>query len=260
MNGPKNILSKIKLLKRKQEKGVAILVDPDKDNGDYFKALEKILPQAQPDLILVGGSFVKRGATDACIEKLKALTSLPIVLFPGHCDQLSGKADALLFLSLLSGRNPEFLVDQHVKSAEWLKKNDLEVIPTSYLIINDHQDASVLKASATAAIPPNDLKTITNTALAGFYMGHQLTYLDAGSGSKNPIPAKVLKVVSENVSLPLICGGGIRDAATAEMLFEAGADLLVIGNALEKDPYLLQSIVETAKNCSGQNNQKMKSV
>ncbi|MEX0810654.1 MAG: geranylgeranylglyceryl/heptaprenylglyceryl phosphate synthase [Chitinophagales bacterium] len=244
----KKLLSKLQLLRSSGQKGFAILIDPDKDNTRYFSALAELLPNYPVDFIFVGGSFVKNGATDYCIEQIKGFTDLPVILFPGNYNQLSARADALFFLSLISGRNPEYLIEQHIKSAPWLKENKLEVIPTSYIIISDSTKASVLKASETKPISPKAEEKIVNTALAGYYLGHQLLYLEAGSGSEEPIPASVIEQVAKTVDLPLICGGGIRNTEAAEEICTAGADVVVIGNALEKNPFLLKSLSHRIKN------------
>lgn len=241
------ILSKIKELRRNRSKALAVLIDPDKNNGHYLEQLCRLLPTTSPDFIFVGGSFVDDGATEKCVAEIRSICDLPIVLFPGRSNQLTEKADAILFLSLLSGRNPEFLVTQQVESAAWLYKHQLEVIPTSYIIVNDCDEASVLKASATSAIRPTQVSEIINTALAGYYMGHQLCYLDAGSGSKEAIPENVIQNIRQKVPVPLICGGGIKTPEDAQKIYCAGADIIVIGNALEKEPQLLSSINEAAR-------------
>lgn len=246
----KKLLSKLQLLKSRGEKALAILVDPDKDNTKYFEALKEMQNEYCPDFVFVGGSFVENGATDLCIEQLKTFCKVPIFLFPGNYKQLSAKADALLFLSLISGRNPEYLIEQHVQSVPWLKENPIEVIPTSYIIVSDTLDSSVLKASQTNPLPTNDIERIVNTAMAGFYQGHQLLYFEAGSGSDNNISAEIIESVSSNIDLPLICGGGIKNAQSAEALLKSGADVVVVGNALESNPYLLKSLVKTLKSIS----------
>lgn len=252
LNENKNVLSKLRLLKSSGKKGFAILIDPDKDNTQYFTALRELLPQYRPDFIFVGGSFVKAGETEKCIAALKEFSNSPIVLFPGNHSQLSAKADALFFLSLISGRNPEYLIEQHVQSIPWLRKNPLEVIPTSYIIVNDSEDSSVLKASGTKPIASNAIEQILNTAWAGFYQGHQLLYLEAGSGSPSFVSSNIIQRIANEVHLPLICGGGIKNAENARELCQAGADIVVVGNALENNPYLLPSIFEEIKTYSKQ--------
>lgn len=246
----KKLLSKLRFLKSSGAKALAILIDPDKDNTAYFAALKEMQVDYCPDFVFVGGSFVESGATDICIQKLKSFCKAPVLLFPGSYTQLSAYADALLFLSLISGRNPEYLIEQHVQSIPWLKENPIEVIPTSYIIVSDSESSSVLKASNTRPLPTDNIEIILNTAWAGFYQGHQLLYFEAGSGNKNFIPSEIINKVSNEIDLPLICGGGIKNLEAASELCKAGADVVVVGNALEENPYLLKSIFEAVKGIS----------
>lgn len=248
MNGKnKMLLSKLQLLKANAEKGIAILIDPAKDNQKFLSVAKNLLQEFPVDFIFVGGSFVEAGKIDECINQIRNTTDIPIVLFPGDYNQLSSKADSLLFLSLISGRNPDFLIEQQVKSVPWLRKHDLEVVPTSYLIVSNEQNSSVLRASNTKPLSPNNKEMILDTCLAGYFLGHKLLYLDGGSGCDEAISPEIIKNISDNVELPLICGGGIKTPETASEVFNAGADLIVIGNALEKDPNLLKLIYPVAK-------------
>jgi len=170
------------------------------------------------------------------------LTNIPLIIFPGNTTQLHSEADALLFLSLISGRNPEYLIGKHVESIPFIRSSDLEVVPTGYILIDGGSKSSVAYISQTKPIPPEYNDIIQNTALAGEFLGMQMIYLEAGSGAKNHVPESVVSQVASELHIPLIVGGGIKDAHTAQSLTEAGADLIVIGNVLEKDPDLIVNL------------------
>ncbi len=168
---------------------------------------------------------------------VKAETSLPVILFPGDHSHITPEADALLFLSLISGRNPEYLIGQQVKSAQKLRESKLEVIPTGYILVDGGNFSAVERVSNTKPLDPDDIELIVNTALAGQYLGKELIYLEAGSGAKNAISEDIISAVKKAISIPLIVGGGIRTQHQLERIYEAGADLVVIGTAFEKGEF-----------------------
>jgi putative glycerol-1-phosphate prenyltransferase len=187
------------------------------------------------DYIFIGGSTVKNGLTDAFIKNLKLHTLLPIVLFPGDFSQLTKRADALLFLSLLSGRNPEYLIEQQIKSVPFLKNTDLEIIPTGYILLDGGTQSSVLKISKTKPIPQENTELAVDTALAGMYKGKKLIYLEAGSGATKPVNGEIISKVKTHISVPVIVGGGICSRKQLHYAYDHGADLVVIGTAFENN-------------------------
>lgn len=227
-------LSTTRILKeiQHQEKGLAVLIDPDKFEENPVSFLKR-LPSAT-QFLLVGGSQVAEGKTQQLVKSLKAFTPLPIILFPGHYSQLTPEADAVLFLSLLSGSNPEYLINQQIKAVDVLKNTKLEIIPTAYILIDGGCETSVSKTSNTQPISPQNTKLIVDTALAGQYMGKQLIYLEAGSGAKNSVPKHVILAVKEAVKIPIFVGGGIRHRHQLNEAFAAGANVVVMGTAFEK--------------------------
>lgn len=222
-----------------QEKQLlAILIDPDKFVAEYAFAkayLEKIPSQATH--FLVGGSTDASQNTEAVVNILKELTSLPIILFPGDYSQITPKADAILFLSLLSGRNPEYLIGQQVKGAPYIEKSDLEVIPTGYILIESGKETAVQRVSNTLPISQKEIDIIVHTALAGQYLGKKCIYLEAGSGAQYPVSLEIIKAVQTAIDIPLIVGGGIRSQQKMEEAYKAGATMVVIGTAFEDDSW-----------------------
>jgi phosphoglycerol geranylgeranyltransferase len=225
------VLDKIKKLNR----GIAVLIDPDTfGQGNEIDGFLDKVEIAKPDFIFIGGSSVSKVDFEACVEKTKRKLNIPLVLFPGASHHLSKDADAVLFLSLISGRNPDFLIGQHVKAVDELETLKLEVIPTSYLLINGGQMTSVEYVSRTTPIPKDAFSIAKKTAVAGKYLGHQLIYADAGSGALNPINCEMIQSLA-TVDSPLIIGGGLRSISAIEMAHKNGANLVVIGNRLEED-------------------------
>ena len=215
---------------------LAILIDPDKFVTEYAFAkayLEKIPSQATH--FLVGGSSNASQHIEAVVHILKELSTLPVMLFPGDYTQITPEADGILFLSLLSGRNPEYLIGQQVKGASSIQKSNLEVIPTGYILIDGGKETAVQRVSNTLPIPQNDITSIVHTALAGQYLGKKCIYLEAGSGAKTPVSLTIIKAVREAIDLPLIVGGGIRSQKAMQHAYEAGATMVVIGTAFEED-------------------------
>jgi phosphoglycerol geranylgeranyltransferase len=228
------------------KKSIAVLIDPDKiDDGNKLQHLINLATENLVDYFFVGGSLVTTSNLSEVINQIKESVTIPVVLFPGNNIQLSGNADALLFLSLISGRNPELLIGQHVVAAPIIKNTRIEVLPTGYILINSGKITSVAYMSNTIPIPEDKYSLAACTAMAGEMLGLKLMYLDAGSGAENPISSRMIAAVRKAVATPLLVGGGINTTNKALAALEAGADTIVIGNALEKDPALLTSIADT---------------
>ncbi len=219
--------------KTNNQKLLAILLDPDKiELKNIVPLLEKI-KQSPATHLFVGGSVVE-GSIDELIITLKKEINLPIVLFPGHPSQISTFADGILFLQLTSGRNPDYLIEHQINAALQLHQSSLEIIPTSYILIDGGTETAVQLVSQTKPLP-NIPEKVLPTALAGQYLGHKLIYLEAGSGAKNAVDSEVVKTVAEYCDIPIIVGGGIKNIDTFEKYYQAGATLIVIGTAFEND-------------------------
>lgn len=214
------------------KKQLAILVDPDKfiedETGFYLEKLPK-----ETTHIFVGGSTVEKSKTEKTVKAIKTETDLPVILFPGDYSQITEAANALLFLSLISGRNPEYLIGQQVKSVEILKNSKLEIIPTGYILIDGGKECTVQRVSGTEPIPQSQVETIVNTALAGEFSGKKLIYLEAGSGADFPVSKEIIAEVKKAVSIPLIVGGGIRSLEQQNKAYNSGADMIVMGTHFE---------------------------
>lgn len=227
-------------------KGLAWLVDPDKfKNSILFEKEFSWVKDSQLDLIFVGGSHLSRDNFREVILALKSIAGeIPVVIFPGSQLQLAEEADAILFLSLISGRNPEYLIGQQVLAAPIVKRMKLEVLPTAYMLVNEGEVTSVHYISQTIPLPNSKPKLAEATALAGLFMGMKYFYLDAGSGAKNPVSAEVIKAVKSVSHNPVIVGGGLDSLEKVKSAYENGADLLVIGNAIEKNPSFLAEVLD----------------
>jgi phosphoglycerol geranylgeranyltransferase len=230
-----NVHQQIIKSKAKTEKLLAILIDPDKVDLDNFEIVLDRIIDSPANYLFIGGSVVRNSILDELILKIKEKCSLPLVLFPGNPSQISAKADAILFLSLISGRNPDFLIEQQIKAVPILKQTSLEIIPTGYILIESGTKTAVEMVSRTAPIERNNLELVTATAQAGEMLGHKFIYLEAGSGAKQPVPLQMIKDVAENITVPLIVGGGITDFAGIKNAFDSGADIVVIGTAFENN-------------------------
>ena len=224
------------------KKSFAVLVDPDKTRIDQVGELIEKCVSAEVDFLLVGGSLVVSTHLEELVLSIKAQTKIPVILFPGSPSQVTPAADALLYLSLISGRNPELLIGQHVISAPLVKKSGLEIISTGYMVVDGGLPTTVSYISNANPLPSNKNEIAVCTALAGEMLGMKLIYLDAGSGALMPIPTEMIKAVSEQISIPLIVGGGITTPEKAAANCRAGADLIVVGNAIEKDTDLILSM------------------
>ena len=238
-----DILTKISEIKN----AVAILIDPEKFSTlpHLSSFLEKI-NAAKPNFIFIGGSTVTRKDFNQCIKEIKAKTTIPIVIFPGASHQISKEADAILFLSLLSGRNPDYLIGHHVQAVDELEKMDIEIIPTAYLLIDGGRKSAVEYVTQTRPIPSDQPNIVRKTALAGKFQGKKIIYLDAGSGAIHSIPTEIIKSVN-NLEMPLIVGGGITSIEEVSLAHKAGANIVVIGNKIEKDIDFLLDIANYNK-------------
>lgn len=236
-----NIYNQILNSKKENEKLLAILLDPDKIVWEKLDILISKINQSPATHIFVGGSLVENNILDDLILKIKQFSpfggrgALPIILFPGNPSQISEKADGILFLSLLSGRNSDYLIEHQVNAVPILKKTNLEIISTGYILIESGTETAVEKVTKTKPLPINNPEYILQTAQAGEMLGFKLIYLEAGSGAENAIPKEIVKLVSQNISIPLIVGGGITEFSEIQKFHEAGADLVVIGTAFEND-------------------------
>jgi putative glycerol-1-phosphate prenyltransferase len=218
----------------KEKKIFALLIDPGKSQPvNLAHTLESAEPSGV-DIILVGGSLTSM-PVDKTIESIREKTSLPVILFPGNLLQLSPKADGILLLSLLSGRNPEYLIGNHVIASQYLKNTGLELIPTGYILVDGQNLTSVEYMSNTRPIPSEKADIIMATALAGEQLGLKLIYLEAGSGASKTVGSDIVSFVRENISIPLIVGGGIRTPEDVREIYKAGANGVVVGTAIEKD-------------------------
>jgi putative glycerol-1-phosphate prenyltransferase len=231
--------------KAQGKKSVAILIDPDAAKVRQLDRLLEIIQKVPVDYIFVGGSIVYQDVLDTCIRKIKSSTTIPVVIFPGSPQQIHKEADGILLLSLISGRNAEYLIGTHVQAAPALKASGLEVIPTGYILIDGGNTPSAAYITQTIPIPGDKPEIAACTALAGEMLGLQLIYLEAGSGARIPVSPEIIRQVTTAVALPVIVGGGIRTQESARAAFAAGADMIVIGTAVEENPGLLERIVET---------------
>ena len=230
-----NIYNNILQSKAKNEKLLAILLDPDKIDLNKAETLIEKINLSPATHIFIGGSIVNNNILDELIIKIKQNCNLPIVLFPGNPSQISNKADAILFLSLISGRNPDYLIEHQVKAAPILKKTQLEIISTGYILIESGTETAVERVSKTAPLNRDNFELVLATAQAGEMLGNKLIYLEAGSGAKQAVPSKMIQFVSQNINIPLIVGGGIVDLQGIQKAYDSGADFVVIGTAFEKD-------------------------
>lgn len=240
-----SVLQTLRDRRQARKKSIAILIDPDKvDDASRILPLINLANENCVDFFFVGGSLITTTNLSEVVARIKENVTIPVVLFPGNTMQVDPSADALLFLSLISGRNPELLIGQHVVSAPIIRNTRLEVVPTGYILINSGKLTSVAYISNTMPIPEDKYSLAASTAMAGEMLGLQCIYLDAGSGAEREITPKMIAAVRKVISIPLIVGGGINSAQKAWNALDAGADMIVIGNALEKKPQLLTEISE----------------
>jgi phosphoglycerol geranylgeranyltransferase len=238
--------------KEQGKKSFAILIDPDHVTPSSLKQIAAMAVDAHVDYLFVGGSLVVSDHLDDSIQELKNHCSIPILLFPGSPSQISRHADALLYLSLISGRNADLLIGQHVISAPFVKRSGLEIISTGYMVIDGGAATTVSYISNATPIPADKADIALCTAMAGEMLGMKLIYMDAGSGAKKAITEEMISTVAKNIEVPLIVGGGIRDAEKAYLNCKAGADVIVVGNAIEKDPVLIAEMAAAVHAASGE--------
>ncbi len=223
-------------------KQLAVLIDPDKQSVETLLPLIQLAENARVDLFFVGGSLLLENSFEQTIQTIKANSKIPVIIFPGNNYQISKHADAVLFLSLISGRNPEYLIGQHVVAAPLLKEAGIETIPTGYILIDGGRISTTSYITQTVPIPNDKPDIAVATALAGEMLGMKLIYLEAGSGAAKTVSSKMIAAVKQSITVPLIVGGGIRSGEQAEEVCRAGADVVVVGNVLEKEPELLMEI------------------
>lgn len=236
--------------KKQGKKSFAVLIDPDKVDKSMLDELTGLAIAAKVDYLLVGGSLVISHHLDECVQQIKKNCSIPVVLFPGSPQQVSKYADALLYLSLISGRNPELLIGQHVVSAPFVRQSGLEIMPTGYIVIDGGAPTTVSYISNALPIPADKNEIAMCTAMAGEMLGMKLIYMDAGSGARRPIAEDMIKAVAKNIDVPLIIGGGITDPEKAYLNCKAGADVIVVGNAIEKDASLIMEMSKAVHSVS----------
>lgn len=229
-----SIYSSLKISSEKGQKKLAVLIDPEKFDLERTDAFFRNL-HPHVSLFLVGGSTTLKLNTEPVVKAIKNYTDLPVIIFPGDHSQITEAADAILFLSLISGRNPEYLIGQQVKAVQTLKDLKLEIIPTGYILIDGGKECAVHRVSNTPPIAQKEIKTIVETALAGQYSGKKLIYLEAGSGATIPVSGEIITAVKMAIKIPLIVGGGICSKKQLFAAYAAGADIVVVGTAFEND-------------------------
>lgn len=235
------------LISQKDEKQFAVLVDPEQCEHKVLKNLVSLANESAVDHIFVGGSLLVNDNLDKCIRLIKEETQLPVIIFPGNEMQVNGHADAILLLSLISGRNPELLIGKQVIAAPYIRASGLEVLPTGYMLIESGNSTTALYMSNTTPIPREKDDIAMCTAMAGEMLGMKLIYMDAGSGAEHAVPESMVRRVKDQIEIPLIVGGGIRNPEIAAGISRAGADMLVVGTAIEKDVELIKEISAAVK-------------
>ncbi len=237
----------IKQAYQDQKKLLAVLIDPDKPGSKAIKNLCHLAEQGGADLIFVGGSLLTKDNLEACLAEIRQHSSLPILLFPGSVLQVSDLADGILFLSLISGRNPDLLIGNQVIAAPYLKQSQLDILPTAYMLVDCGKTTTAIYMSNSQPIPYDKSEIAACTAMAGEMLGLQFFYLDGGSGAQQTVSAEMISQVRASIDKPIILGGGIRTAAKAKELAQAGADVIVVGNLFESNPEALPEIAAAIK-------------
>ncbi|AQS94109.1 geranylgeranylglyceryl/heptaprenylglyceryl phosphate synthase [Polaribacter sp. BM10] len=237
-----SIYQNILLAKKEGKKLLAVLIDPEKIDLENIAAFFEKVHQSIATHIFIGGSTDINNQIENVVSEIKKTTHLPVVLFPGDVSQISEKADGILFLSLLSGRNPEYLIEQQIKAVPLLKNSSLEILPTGYVLIDGQKETATQRVSNTKPIAQEDVELILNTSLAGEFSGKKLIYLEAGSGATVPVDASIVTIVENSLEIPLIVGGGIRSKKQLDIAFDAGADIVVIGTAFEDDETFFEDL------------------
>ncbi len=242
-----NIYAQLRDLKSQKKSGFAVLADPDKIAPADMQYLARLCNDANVDYLFMGGSLLMVHQMELCIQRFKTESDIPVILFPGSPAQVTPYADALLYLSLISGRNPELLIGQHVTSAPIVRASGLEVISTGYIIIDGGVQTTVSYMSNAMPIPTDKPEIALCTAWAGEMQGKHLIYLDAGSGARRPVSAGMITTVSSHIEIPLVVGGGIVSPEKVYENCKAGANLIVVGNAIERDPLLIRDMAQAAR-------------
>lgn len=237
-----SIYNKIISDKKANKKSFALLIDPDKQNLTQLLTIINKAEKAKVDYFFVGGSLLTYDSLDTCLKTIKNNSNIPVVLFPGNAMQVNDKADGILFLSLISGRNAEMLIGKQVITAPILKQSSLEVLPTGYILVDSGRPTTASYMSNTTPIPADKDTVSACTAMAGEMLGLKLIFMDGGSGAENPISEQMIATVSESIDAPLIIGGGINCGEKALENCKAGADIIVVGNAIEKNEDLITEI------------------
>lgn len=243
MQQHQNVYNQIEKQRSEGRKSLAVLIDPD-----HLEHLSEVLSgceDAGVDFIFLGGSLLSKGEVDDAIYRIKEVTKIPVLLFPADELQIHPAADAILLLSLISGRNAELLIGKHVVAAPYLKRSKLEILSTGYMLVDGGKLTTASYISASLPLPADKPEIAACTAMAGEMLGLKLLYLDAGSGALNPVSAAIIKSVKKHTNAPLIVGGGIRNAQAASIAWKAGADIVVVGNAIEQNSELLHELKQT---------------
>ena len=241
------ILQQLRALKARNQSGFAVLADPDKVAPADMQYLARLCNDAQVDYLMMGGSLLMAHQMDLCIQRFKSESDIPVILFPGSPAQVTPYADALLYLSLISGRNADLLIGQHVVSAPQVKASGLEVISTGYMIIDGGVQTTVSYMSNAQPIPHDKPEIALCTAWAGELQGKHVIYMDAGSGARRPISPEMIQKVSSHIDIPLFIGGGILTPDKVYENCQAGANIIVVGNAIERDPLLIKDMAAATR-------------
>ena len=251
----KEILKQLQVSRANQQKRFAVLLDPDKiENSSECLKIVNLCVENNVDFFMVGGSLITSNNFSEVISVIKRHSTIPVIIFPGNNMQIDAAADGILLLSLISGRNAEFLIGQHVVAAPVIKRTQLEVLPTGYILVDAGNQTTAGYMSNTTPIPADKHSIAACTALAGEMLGLQLIYMDAGSGAEHPISQKMISTVRKSINLPLIVGGGINTLNKAQKALEAGADVIVVGNAIEDNPDLLIGIADKIQSMNATSN------
>lgn len=243
--GENKIYTDLQKATRLGKKMLAVLIDPDKLRMGKLDQIIDLSIHCKVDYFFIGGSLLVNSQLDQCLQMIRNKCTIPLILFPGNSYQLSYHADAILFLSLVSGRNPDLLIGQHVIAAPYLKLSQLEILPTGYMLVDGGVGTTVLYMSNTSPIPSNKSDIAVCTAIAAEMLGLRLIFMDAGSGASKPVPTEMIAAVRGAVSIPILVGGGIKSAEKVKENLDAGADVIVVGNAFEYDPSLMIDIAAT---------------
>lgn len=245
------VLSYLKNIRKENKKSLAILVDPDKiTDAAHVTHVVNLIKHAGADIICVGGSIMLEGRFHEVMKEIKEKCEIPVVLFPGSPQQINSSADAMLFLSLISGRNADLLIGQHVQAAPVIRKSGIEVIPTGYMLVDCGRQTAASYMSQTFPIPYNKPEIAAATAMAGEMLGLGCIYLDGGSGADKPVSPAMIEAVRAAVDCPIIVGGGIRTERQVQEAYDAGADLIVLGTVFETEPEMVFTLVEVKERWS----------